>query len=106
MPRAFEGFRVDRDGVAEILRSPELAAHVKALAEEVATAARLQGHRVTSGELLPVDVLHDPAPDRVGYTVAIKHPAGMGMEAKHGVLTRAAEALGLDVHGIDTHRDT
>lgn len=106
MPRAFEGFRVDRDGVAEILHSPELAAHIKALAEEIATGARSQGHRVTSGELLPVDVLHDPAPDRVGYTVAVKHPAGMGMEAKHGVLTRAAGALGLDVHGIDTHRDT
>ncbi|MDX8054804.1 hypothetical protein SK571_36005 [Lentzea sp. BCCO 10_0798] len=104
--RAFTGFQVDRDGVAEILQSPELAAHLKALAEEVATGARSQGHRVTSGDLLPVDVLHDPAPDRVGYTVAVKHPAGMGMEAKHGVLTRAAGALGLTVHGIDTRRDT
>lgn len=104
--KAFSGFRVDRDGVAEVLRSPELAAHIKALAEEIATGARLQGHRVTSGELLPVDVLDDPAPDRVGFTVAVRHPAGMGMEAKHGVLTRAAGALGLDVHGIDTRRDT
>ncbi|ANZ35952.1 hypothetical protein BBK82_07520 [Lentzea guizhouensis] len=103
--RAFTGFQVDRDGVAEILNSPELGAHIKALAEEVATGARSQSHRVTSGELLPVDVLHDPAPDRVGYTVAIKHP-GMGMEATHGVPTRAAEALGLDVRGIDTRRGT
>ncbi|ANZ36473.1 hypothetical protein BBK82_10745 [Lentzea guizhouensis] len=106
MSRAFQGFRVDRDGVAEILQSPTLAAHIKALAEEVATGARSQGHRVTSDDLLPVDVLHDPAPDRVAYTVAVQHPAGMGMEAKHGILTRAAEALGLDVHGIDTRRDT
>jgi hypothetical protein len=105
--RAFTGFRVDHDSMGEFLRtSPELAAHIKELAEQVATNARSQGHRVTSGELLPVEVLHDPAPDRVGFTVAVRHPAGMGMEAKHGVLTRAAEALGLEVHGIDTHRDT
>ncbi len=104
---AFDGFRVDRDGVAEILHSPELAAHIKELAETGRhQRPRLSGHRVTSGELLPVEVLDDPGPDRVGFTVAIKHPAGMGMEAKHGVLTRAAEALGLDVHGIDTRRDT
>lgn len=106
MSRAFQSFRVDRDGVAEILQSPALAAHIKALAEQVAIGARSQSHQVTSGDLLPVNVLHDPAPDRVAYTVAVRHPAGMGMEAKHGVLTRAAEALGLDVHGIDTHRDT
>lgn len=105
MTRAFHGFRVDRDGVAEILRSPELAAHLRELAEQVATNARSQGHRVTSGDLLPVDVLTDPSPDRVGFTVAVRHPAGMGMEAKHGVLTHAAGALGLDVHGIDTRRD-
>lgn len=105
--KAFSGFRVDRDSMGEFLRtSPELAAHIKALAEQVAANARSQGHRVTSDELLPVEVLDDPAPDRVGFTVAVQHPAGMGMEAKHGVLTRAAEALGLDVHGIDTHRDT
>jgi hypothetical protein len=105
--KAFSGFRVDQESMGEFLRtSPELAAHVKELAEQVATNARSQGHRVTSGDLLPVDVLDDPAPDRVAFTVAVQHPAGMGMEAKHGVLTRAAEALGLDVHGIDTHRDT
>jgi hypothetical protein len=64
--KAFTDFRVNRDGMAKILRSPELAVHIKTLAEEVATGARSQGHRVTSGELLPVEVLHDPAPDRVG----------------------------------------
>ena len=105
--KAFSGFRVDTDSMGEFLRtSPELAAHVKELAEQVATNARSQGHRVTSDEMLPVDVLDDPAPDRVAFTVAVQHPAGMGMEAKHGVLTRAAEALGLNVHGLDTHRDT
>ncbi|KJK50470.1 hypothetical protein UK23_10490 [Lentzea aerocolonigenes] len=93
--------------MGEFLRtSPELAAHIQAAAEQIATGARSQGHRVTSGELLPIEVLEDPGPDRVGFTVAVKHPAGMGMEAKHGVLTRAAEAVGLDVHGIDTHHDT
>ena len=105
--KAFSGFRVDQESMGEFLRtSPELAARVKELAEQVATNARSQGHRVTSGDLLPVEVLDDPAPDRVGFSVAVQHPAGMGMEAKHGVLTRAAEALGLDVSGLDTHHDT
>ncbi|MBM7771729.1 hypothetical protein JOD54_001933 [Actinokineospora baliensis] len=99
---AFYGFELDRDGVAEILRGPELAAAVHELADQVATAARAQGHTVTSGEPLPVEVVDDPAPDRAGTTVAVRHPAGVGMEAHHGVLTRAAVAAGLDVEGLET----
>jgi hypothetical protein len=98
---AFHGFEVDRAGVAEILNSPEFAEAVHQAAEQVAEAARTQGHRVTSGEPLPIDVITDPGTDRAGASVAVRHPAGVGMEARHGVLKRAAEAVGLDVSGLD-----
>ncbi|SDC25740.1 hypothetical protein [Actinokineospora iranica] len=97
---AVEGFEIDRAGVAEILRSPELAAAVRALGEQVGAAARAQGHTVTSGEPLPIEVFDDPRQDRAGTTVAVRHPAGVGMEAHHGVLRRAAGTVGLDVEGL------
>ncbi|WP_143230543.1 hypothetical protein [Actinosynnema sp. ALI-1.44] len=94
-------FEVDRVGVAELLRSPQFADAVREAAEQVAAIARAQGHQVTSGEPLPVEVFADPSLERLGFTVAIRHPAGVGMEAHHGVLKRAADTVGLDVHGLD-----
>ncbi len=99
---AFYGFELDHAGLAEILTSPEVADAVRDAAEQVGAAARAQGHRVTSGQPLPVDVSDDPDHDRAGTSVAVRHPSGVGMEARHGVLKRAATATGLDVHGLDT----
>jgi hypothetical protein len=99
---AFYGFEIDRAGVAAILTSPEVADAVHEVAEQVAEAARAQGHDVESGELLPVEVYDDPSPDRAATSVAVRHPSGVGMEARHGVLKRAAAATGLDVEGLDT----
>ncbi|WP_206794011.1 hypothetical protein [Amycolatopsis sp. MtRt-6] len=98
---AFERIEIDYDGVADVLRSPELHAAVQAAAEQVADAARGRGLRVESGEPLPVEVFDDPGPSRVGVTVAIRHPSGVGMEAHHGVLKRAAGETGLSVGGLD-----
>jgi hypothetical protein len=97
---AFEGFELDRAGVAEVLHSPEVAAAVRELAEQVGAAARAQGRTVTSGEPLPVEVFDDPARDRAATTVGVRHPAGVGMEAHHGVLRRAAGTVGVDVKGL------
>ncbi|MEV4313002.1 hypothetical protein [Actinocrispum sp. NPDC049592] len=97
----FYGLEIDRAGVEEILNSPEVADAVSDAAEQVAEAARAQGHRVTSGEPLPIEVYDDPGTDRAGTTVAVPHAAGVGMEAWHGVLKRAASAAGLDVQGLD-----
>ncbi|WP_328611779.1 hypothetical protein OG943_22555 [Amycolatopsis sp. NBC_00345] len=97
----FGQVRIDYAGVAEILRSAEFEQEVRAAAEKVGEAARATGHKVTSGEPLPIDVFSDPNHDRVGWTVAIRHPAGLGMEARYGVLKRAAEAGGLSVGGAD-----
>ena len=46
-------------------------------------------------------MFEDPRHDRVGVTVAVRHPAGIGMEARYGLLKRAAEATGLEVTGLD-----
>ncbi|WET76894.1 hypothetical protein P3102_22590 [Amycolatopsis sp. QT-25] len=67
----------------------------------MADTASAQGHRVTSGAALPVKVITELATDRASATVAITHPAGVGMEARHGLLKRAAEACGFEVTGLD-----
>jgi hypothetical protein len=99
---AFYGFELDQAGVAEVLTSAGVADAVRGAAEQVADTARWQGHQVTSGQPLPVEAYDDPDEDRAGTSVAVRHPSGVGMEARHGVLKRAAAATGLDVEGLDT----
>ncbi len=72
-----------------------------AAAERIAATASAQGHRVTSGAPLPVKVITEAGTDRPSATVAVTHPAGVGMEARHGLLKRAAEANGFEVTGLD-----
>ncbi|MFE9747558.1 hypothetical protein ACFYOT_21865 [Saccharothrix saharensis] len=86
----------------ELLNSEGFRGAVQAAADQVGAVARGVGHRVTSGEPLPVEVFDDPRDDRVGVTVAVRHPAGVGMEARYGLLKRSAEAAGLEVNGLDT----
>ena len=100
LPKIF-GITIDSDGALELLNSPEVAEAVCAAALQVADAARAQGHRVNSGEPLPVEVIIEEPSDRVSATVAIAHASGVGMEARHGVLKRAAEAAGFKVTGLD-----
>lgn len=88
--------RLDSKGIAEILRSEGIASAVDALAEQIAQNVRGQGFTVSSGDPLPVTVDHYTT-DRRAASVTINHPAGIGMQAKHGVLTKAAAAAGLEV---------
>lgn len=89
-------------GVVEVLRSPGVEAVVHEAAEAIGAVARAQGHRVTSGALLPIEVFRDPGTDRAGVTVAVRHPAGIGMEAHHGLLSKSAHAVGLAPEGLET----
>lgn len=98
MPRA--KIRLDHGGIAAVLKSRPVAAEVVKAAEKVATAARGQGYTAWDKNIkgravrvpLPVDV--DPyVTDRAAALVTITHPAGIGMQAKHGVLTRAAGSV-------------
>ncbi|MER6665726.1 hypothetical protein ABT256_14380 [Amycolatopsis japonica] len=94
---ALERITIDYAAVAELLHSAEFEQEVRAVAEKVGEAARASGHVVTSGDPLPIEVYSDPDTDRVGWSVAIRHPAGLGMEARYGLLKRAAETAGLSV---------
>ncbi|WP_409182944.1 hypothetical protein F9C11_00240 [Amycolatopsis sp. VS8301801F10] len=96
LPSIF-GVTIDSDGARELLNSLEVAEAVHAAAQRVADTAHAQGHRVASAEALPVEVITETATDRTSATVAVRHPAGVGMEARYGLLKRAAEANGLQV---------
>lgn len=90
--------RLNHAGVAAILKSAAAHAAVDKLAEQVADNARSQGRKVASGEDLPVEVTSYTT-DRASASVTLAHPAGIAMQAKYGVLTRAAAEAGLEVKG-------
>jgi hypothetical protein len=94
MPRL--RIELDRAGVAEMAKGRELQALVRGIADQVANNARNQGHTVESGDPLPVEVT-STVTDRARANVTITHAAGLPMQAKYGVLTKAAAQAGLDV---------
>lgn len=86
--------RLDHRGMAEILKSAEVAAAV----EEVALAAGVRAEAHPSVVAHGVDVRVDSyETDRAAASVTLAHPAGLNIERKYGVLTDAASAQGLDV---------
>lgn len=88
--------RLDHPGIAEVLNSAEVAAAIAGLAASVAANARSDGAVARNG--VPVEV-STYTTDRSAASVALAHPAGLAIEAKHGSLIRAAGAAGLEVHG-------
>lgn len=86
-------FRPDRGGYRHVLKSQELAAEINQLAERIAANAH---HTTQAGVQLPV-VVDEYTTDRAAASVTIAHPAGLAAQAKHGVLTRAAASVGLEV---------
>ena len=99
-----DNVKLNHAGVAALLKSGEMADMVNAAAEEVAANVRAQGQTVggfegDNGDIaLPVKVTPYTT-DRAAATVALAHPAGIAVQAKHGALTKAAAAAGLDVQG-------
>jgi hypothetical protein len=88
--------KVDHGGFAELLKSAEMQQVVRETADAVADNVRGQGLTVSGGGPLPVDV-DTYTTDRAAAAVTITHPAGLGMQAKYGALTKAAAAAGLEV---------
>lgn len=84
--------KIDSDGMAELLKSAGIMTAVENAAYVVRDNAASDPAVVRHG--VPVGV-------RTGYTdraravVALAHPAGIGIQAKHGTLTRAVSAAGL-----------
>lgn len=97
--------RLDRDGMREMLQSAGVADEIRGRAEDMASSIRSRGHTADdeniSGQAvtvpLPVE-LRSYQTDRAAIGVMLAHPAGLGMQAKYGLLTRAASAAGLDVN--------
>ncbi|HEY9314633.1 hypothetical protein [Williamsia sp.] len=87
-------FRLDKEGVGEILRT-QVAPVVAALTAQIAAEVRAD---LASEDHVEVEV-GGYVSDRAVGTVTIASPRGMHYQATRGSLTRAAAALGLDVRG-------
>ena len=83
---------LDHAGIAKALTSGDMRARVHAAAEQIADTVRADPH-VGDADV----VVDDYITDRAASAVTIRHPKGLRVEAKHGVLARAALAHGLDV---------
>lgn len=91
--------RLDHAGIAEVLRSEEVHTVIDGYADRTAGAALMDPATVR----IDIDVDVDSyTTDRAAASVTLAHPAGVPVEAKYGVLTRAAAAAGLQVHGDAT----
>lgn len=95
-------FRRDVAGIGAVLKSKPVQVMIEAAAKQVAANVDSQKLEATSGtsEGQPPQIkgtVHTSVTDRARANVVIEHPAGQGMQAKHGVLTRAAAEAGLEV---------
>ncbi len=84
--------RLDRAGMAAMLKSSGVALEVEIAAEDVASRI----HEDTHDGPAPVEVTTGTT-DRAVARVTITHAAGLALEAKYGALTRAAQGAGLEV---------
>lgn len=82
-------FRRDSAGIAAILKSGGVATAVHELAEQIAGDVRAH----TDAEV----VVDDYQTDRAASSVTIRDMRGRILEARDGILTRAAAANGLEV---------
>lgn len=86
--------------LARLAKSDQMKTAAFEAAGAIADNVRSQG--ITVGDIdggsweiaLPVKIS-----SREHITVSLAHPAGKAVQAKHGALTRAAAAAGLEVHG-------
>ena len=91
--------RLNSRGVLEQLKSAEVRREVNKLAEEIARIAKMNGplvQGVPGDVVLPVKV-EEMTTDRARAAVVIAHPSGLAVQAKHGLLTRAAAQAGVEV---------
>ncbi|WP_406157775.1 hypothetical protein [Streptomyces canus] len=86
-----QSFRLDHRGVREILQGPEVRRAVDDVADAIAAHVRPQ---VPAGTRVSV---HGYTTDRGAASVTIEDVRGMAWQARDGILTRAAGAVGLEV---------
>lgn len=83
--------KLDHAGIAELLKSAEVATHVKGVAEQVASQVR---GAVDARDGVVVDTY---TTDRAALSVTIRDPRARRWQARDGVLTRAVASVGLEV---------
>jgi hypothetical protein len=88
-----ERFELDRRGIREVLRSPEMHQMVNEAAAGIQQRVRAKLPPAT-----PVRV-ERYSTDRGAAAVVIADPRGMSWQARDGVLTRSAGELGIEVRG-------
>lgn len=84
-----------------VLRSAAMKRQVDAAAEEIAGIIKQHAPLVEGvpGDInLPVTV-HSYTTDRARATVWLAHPSGKAVQAKHGLITRAASQAGVEIKG-------
>lgn len=84
-------FRLDAAGVREVLQSSEVRAMVDDVAHQIAARVRLH---VPEG--VPV-VVRRYTTDRDAASVTVQDVRAMAWQARDGLLTRAAAAVGVEV---------
>lgn len=87
--------RLDFAGISAVLRSQPVQEAVtrtaEAIAEHVRAASKIQQHGATV-------VVESYETDRAAASVLVKHPAALRIEGKHGTITAAVAASGLQLH--------
>lgn len=94
--------KLNHGEIAKLLKDPEVRRVVREAADRVKDAVEAQG--ITVGDVdggkheydLPVTI-NSQTTDRAREVVVIPHAAGLAVQAKHGALTKAASAAGLEV---------
>ncbi|MEU4568666.1 hypothetical protein [Micromonospora sp. NPDC023956] len=87
--------RLDRKGMAAMLKSAPVAAVMAELGADVSTA--VEAHQSIRRHKMPV--IHGAhVTDRAAHTVTVAHAGGLAVEAKYGALIDAARTVGLDVN--------
>ncbi|QLF84820.1 hypothetical protein SEA_BBQVALINDRA_10 [Gordonia phage BBQValindra] len=88
-------FTLDRAGVGDILSSPEAHDLVNGLAGQMRD---IIDDYVNDDPDDDIDVIVESyTSDRAAAAVTIAHPRGRQLQAEHGILTRAAAQVGLEV---------
>lgn len=93
--------RLHPGALAALAKSAEVQDALNEAAERVADRVRAQSIGVGGEDFSPSEI---PLPVEVkpwkdGPSVILAHPAGLAVQAKHGVLTKAAAAEGLEMKG-------
>lgn len=93
--------KLNHAGIAAILKSGPMAAAVQAATEQVANEARARVPMVEGipGDIAPAIETQMVTTDRAHGIVAIAHPSGLAVEAKHGLLSGSAGGSGMTVGG-------